>query len=77
MRFCHDCGAETVGVWYGKYNTDTGKKEMTLECTAKDDCLHAGHNFRPTKSMRFWNRYYPVQCTKCGETATGDSAASD
>ena len=80
--YCHDCGAKTIAVKTGKFDTKTGKPEMKQECTAKDDCLHAGHDFIPTPSVRmdFWNfldRFYPVECTKCGKTATGDSAMSD
>jgi len=77
MKYCKKCGAEKVEEWTGRYDEDTGKKEVRLICSVSP-CEHSGCNeVKPSplsyEGMTWWQRLTDPRdrptdiCSRCGK----------
>lgn len=64
MSYCRKCGTETVKVWTGYFDTNTGEKEMADKCPV-EDCDHLRHDWKIIKDGFFSSTY---RCNRCNET---------
>jgi DNA-directed RNA polymerase subunit RPC12/RpoP len=63
--FCYDCGKEkNVSEWTGKYNEQTGDKEMRLICP--DECNHNRHDYKESRPVTLF-RNPEKKCARCGK----------